>query len=237
MRTQFAVLVAVWSCGGPSAPPPAAPAATPRAAPSPTAQPVAKPTDEPSPALICDREQTLEAERCAIFGDRMHLSREDCEQGFGRPGGPADWIRACIAANATCDAVIACLVRSSDEQAAKLITELRACDDLSSDHAVGVTAADYAAHDGHQLVHFADVRSTKAAPIERCGIADANKWLAQLRCNDGSRPITSTETAEGARVNNVGPGGRCSSIVDLYRVGCPDGSVDIYIDPYVCPRR
>ncbi|MGE0870359.1 MAG: hypothetical protein AB7P03_17470 [Kofleriaceae bacterium] len=36
------------------------------------------------------------------------------------------------------------------------------------------------------------------------------------------------------RSGSVGPGGRCNSIIDLYKVGCPDGDVSVYIDVYMC---
>ena len=52
----------------------------------------------------------------------------------------------------------------------------------------------------------------------------------------GAHPIRSFDDAEKARIGNIGASGRCHSFVDHYRVACPEGAFDIYIDAYVCPR-
>jgi len=86
------------------------------------------------------------------------------------------------------------------------------------------------------VTKYSQIETTKASPVEVCGVAGAeNEWLAQVACNDGSHPIHSAPEAETVRVGNVGGGGRCGSIIDLYRVKCPEKSYDIYIDGYICP--
>jgi hypothetical protein len=67
-----------------------------------------------------------------------------------------------------------------------------------------------------------------------CGIPAENDWLESLTCDDGSKPFGN---AEEVRAGNVGPGGRCGSIVDQYVVKCPGGKTyPIFIDAYVCPK-
>ena len=59
-------------------------------------------------------------------------------------------------------------------------------------------------------------------------------WLSKLTCDDGTRPLSDARAAQQARTGNVGPGGKCGNIVDLYRVTCPEGDVDVFIDMYWC---
>ena len=86
------------------------------------------------------------------------------------------------------------------------------------------------------MTKFSEARSTKELPIEVCTIDAENEWLSSLSCDDGSQPIDSHQAAEMARVGNLGNGGRCGSIIDLYRVKCPEKSYDLYVDAYVCPQ-
>ena len=65
---------------------------------------------------------------------------------------------------------------------------------------------------------------------------DHGHVLAKLRCEDGSTPIRDHDTAEAARVGNVGKGGRCGSIIDLYQVKCPEATYELFVDGYVCPQ-
>ena len=58
--------------------------------------------------------------------------------------------------------------------------------------------------------------------------------IAEYRCADGSVPLGGDlARGAGARVGNVGEGPD-GHVVDHYRVPCPSGSVDIYVDPYHC---
>jgi hypothetical protein len=60
------------------------------------------------------------------------------------------------------------------------------------------------------------------------------EWLLALRCADGSRAFSSADEAHEARVGNVGSGGRCGRVVDLYEVACPERDYKIYMDLYHC---
>lgn len=75
---------------------------------------------------------------------------------------------------------------------------------------------------------YADADSTKEKPVEVCGIPAARAWLEQTKCPDGS------VGNQLGRVGNVGPGGRCGAIIDKYKVACPDGSINVFIDVYMC---
>jgi hypothetical protein len=228
MRRIFAICVIVCGCGSAPTPPPAQPTPQ-RAAPT--------PAGPPSVQVVCDHILALERAKCAGFGTSINMNRDECMTAFTTtPPNPHDAkqqlkIETCVVDPRGCDAVTQCLTSLGDADP----TDLRACGDRDG-RAVGVPAADYAQHNGGTFVHFGDVVSTKAAPIERCGISDANKWLAGLACTNGSHPLASAGDAETMRLGNVGDGGRCSSIIDHYRVTCPDAATDIFIDAYVCPR-
>jgi hypothetical protein len=76
--------------------------------------------------------------------------------------------------------------------------------------------------------------TTKAHPVEVCGVAAENAWLAGLTCADGSHPYRGPQDVEASRAGNVGAGGRCGGIIDLYKVPCPDHTYDVYMDMYLC---
>lgn len=142
---------------------------------------------------------------------------------------------ACLARNDDCDAVMQCFTANQDDPT----RQLRACDDHSADssgHAVGLPRASWEQRRGAGITTFRDAASTKALPIEMCGVPAATDWLTTLVCDDRSRPLPTRRDAANARSGNVGAGGRCHSIIDHYRVTCPEASYEIYIDAYVCPR-
>ncbi|MBI5486262.1 MAG: hypothetical protein HY905_02900 [Deltaproteobacteria bacterium] len=86
-------------------------------------------------------------------------------------------------------------------------------------------------HDERQVSR---VRSSPARPVEVCGVDGQILWLMQLRCPDGRPPYRDPTTAHESRAGNVGAGGRCGTIIDLYPVPCSDGVHEIYIDLYHC---
>ena len=79
------------------------------------------------------------------------------------------------------------------------------------------------------------VHSSKAEPVEVCGVREQLRWLLMSVCPDGSHPFSDNRVAHSSRVGNVGPGGRCGvTIVDLYRVPCKDKVYMVYMDLYNC---
>jgi hypothetical protein len=138
----------------------------------------------------------------------------------------------CMVDHPTCQGVQLCIATIQNEDS----NDLRACTDPADSRAVGVERAAYAARNGATVTRLPDAHSTKERPIETCGISAGLDWLVAATCSDGSHPIKSRDAAEAARVENVGRGGTCGSIIDLYHVRCTDAEYDVYVDGYVCPR-
>jgi hypothetical protein len=97
-----------------------------------------------------------------------------------------------------------------------------------------VSSDAYARRTGAGALRFSDAPTTKELPLEECGLQQSLRRLVELTCNDGSNPFPGLRQAHVSRAGNVGPGGRCGSIVDLYRVPCPEKVYDVYVDMYVC---
>ena len=76
---------------------------------------------------------------------------------------------------------------------------------------------------------FADLASSKDAPIEVCMPDGEHDWIKSVTCAGGATPSSS------ARSGSVGPGGVCGSIVDLYIVKCPEKEYEVFMDMYMCP--
>jgi hypothetical protein len=92
---------------------------------------------------------------------------------------------------------------------------------------------------GHlrRWIHETDVTnvmSSKHKPVEVCGVRGELRWLMDLHCKDGSHPFSDPRSAHAARVGNVGSGGRCGRVIDLYKVVCPAKTYMIYMDLYHC---
>lgn len=98
-----------------------------------------------------------------------------------------------------------------------------------------LSPSQWAGRYGCGATHYSQLRTSHHSPVEVCGHAAQYEYLANLRCDDGSYPFASPMAAAAARVGNVGKGGRCGHIVDLYDVVCPEGRYEIYIDLYFCP--
>lgn len=73
-------------------------------------------------------------------------------------------------------------------------------------------------------------------PVMRCGPAESYRYVASdFRCAGGTNPLGGDLRAgAAARVGNVGPNST-GHIIDLYRVACPEGAREIYVDMYGCP--
>ena len=76
---------------------------------------------------------------------------------------------------------------------------------------------------------------SKAQPIEVCGVKGETAYLTRVTCADGSNPFGGNrQRAHASRTGSIGSGGLCGSIVDLYEVPCPEGSVQVFMDMYLC---
>jgi hypothetical protein len=74
-------------------------------------------------------------------------------------------------------------------------------------------------------------------PVSACGPRDSYLYVAaEFRCPDGGNPLGGDPMAGArARVGNVGENST-GHIIDLYRVPCASGPVDVYVDMYGCPE-
>jgi hypothetical protein len=102
---------------------------------------------------------------------------------------------------------------------------------------VQVSPQQYLARTGAGVKVFSSLTTTKERPLEECGIPGVLNRLVALRCDDGSNPFGGDgRRAHASRRGNVGPGGRCDSIIDLYIVPCPEKTYEVYADSYICPE-
>ncbi|MCL4225685.1 MAG: hypothetical protein KJZ91_14595 [Myxococcales bacterium] len=232
------------ACGG-AAPParaPDAPDDLPRgSAPAgPDGAAPAGPDAKDSPPAICARVFELKAEACPLAAD-YDLTVAECEEDFARSldqrGPDARTVTlalaACLLDNASCAAASQCVAALAPERG-----EFRACGSEGTEP-VAMARAAWTTRKAATVTRYSQATSTKEAPIEVCGIGDPEgqlAWLVAMTCDDGSRPFRSPDHAHAARVGNVGAGGRCGSIIDLYEVRCPERTYQIYLDAYVCPR-
>ncbi len=93
----------------------------------------------------------------------------------------------------------------------------------------------FAARYGGQAKRFSEVPTTKERPLEACGLGTSLGELVRLTCDDGSNPFGGNRrAAHQSRRGNVGPGGQCGAIVDVYVVPCPEGTYDVHMDMYFC---
>jgi NAD(P)H-flavin reductase len=76
--------------------------------------------------------------------------------------------------------------------------------------------------------------TTKDAPAHACGPGGSYRFVSNLTCDDGTRPLQDVDAAALARSGSVGPGGRCDNVVDRYVVPCPEGEHVVFVDMYWC---
>jgi len=93
-------------------------------------------------------------------------------------------------------------------------------------------AADVRTGLGH--TQLSSIQTSKARPVEVCGVKNQLRWLLAATCDDGSSPFSDGRTAHAARAGSLGAGGRCGSIIDLYNVPCPEGAYAVHMDAYAC---
>lgn len=234
MRVVIAILV-LGACGGSphTAPPPQQPKPV-----TPVAN--AKPANAPLEiAAVCRRLSELAAAKCGEFRD-FQSTQQDCVEKLGPELADPSFeaFSECLM-NPSCEEVGNCLKaaqQAADAAADGAGQKLRGCNDSAAGgEAVGIPRAEWERRNGVTARTFSQATSTKALPIEMCGIPAENRWLGSLSCDDGSRPISTSVDAEKFRGGNVGDGGRCNSIIDIYNVTCPEKTYPIFIDAYVCP--
>jgi hypothetical protein len=85
-----------------------------------------------------------------------------------------------------------------------------------------------------QQTAVAEVKSSRARPVEVCGFGGQMAWLLKLTCPDGSSPYADADEAAKARTGSAGLGGRCETPLDRYVIVCPDGEYEIFMDLYHC---
>jgi hypothetical protein len=85
-----------------------------------------------------------------------------------------------------------------------------------------------------QQTAVAEVKSSRARPVEVCGFGGQMAWLIKLTCPDGSSPYADADEAAKARTGSAGLGGRCETPLDRYVIVCPDGEYEIFMDLYHC---
>jgi hypothetical protein len=195
-----------------------------------------------TPAAMCGAIFRLASSGCELTAGYA-LSREECEADYRRSlsdRGPAAHDATLIAGHCLldqsgCGEVTACFDAMSSGANNGEPEEYRACSQRDVYAPVGLSQADFDRRKGATTRRFSEAASTKDDPIAVCGIRNEMTWLLAGTCDDGTNPYQSFDHAHASRVGNVGPGGLCGSIIDLYEVPCPEGTYAIYIDAYVCP--
>jgi len=97
-----------------------------------------------------------------------------------------------------------------------------------------LTEAQAATRYGTGAAKFTDAPTTKDRPIEVCGIPQQQAWLMNTSCADGSKAFSGRDQVAGSRRGNVGDGGRCGAIIDLYVATCPEARYEVHLDMYMC---
>jgi hypothetical protein len=243
MRLALVVVVAACSSGSPNQPAPASPSPPPVSPSPPPSSPSSPPAAQRAitAEAFCERLAKLASE-CKPFA-KLSLAADTCVAETSAvlaskpPNSQVMTLIRCAVEGDGCDDTLQCLTLDLEDPPAGHAT-LRACNDRSPDsalRAVAIPPPEWARRNGVRVTAYRAASSTKAAPIEMCGVSAANEWLTTLRCDDGSRPIADRREAERARIGSVGPGGRCGAIIDHYVIPCPEASYKIFIDAYICP--
>ena len=224
MKRALLLVICACACGGS----PATPA-------DPKPVPVAQ-QGKITPEAFCDKFIALRDSGCEAFAT-VKMTRGDCVDELSKAAADPeeakfmDRTEQCVVGFQACKDVIGCLATLGPTT-----DELRACGEDKPGKAVGMPRDQWEKRNGAGVTKFSQAKSTQALPIEVCTIAGETDWLQDLECDDGSKPLGSEKAPEMARVGNLGKGGRCGSIIDLYRVQCPEKTYDIYVDGYVCPQ-
>lgn len=226
-----ALLLVLCACGGASATRPAEPATPPA-----TGAPQGTVQGTITPEVFCDRFLALQQASCEAFAN-VRMTRDECIAELNKLGDDPQEAAfmaqtgTCIVGFQTCSDVVKCLASLGPDE-----EHLRGCHEDAPGKAVGLPKTEWDKRNGAGITRYSQAHSTKELPLEVCTIKAETELLASLTCEDGSTPIDDNEAAEMARIGNVGKGGRCGSIIDLYRVKCPEATYELFVDGYVCPQ-
>lgn len=229
------VVAAVGACSGP------APKPTPTPPKPPTAAPAPDEADKPPPfEAACARMTELSATKCGNFG-RMSLDPKTCPDMLEKMAvdAPGRKLVFCLADHADCDAVQACIKTPDPEptpEAQASPDHVEDCAHHRPNAMVGIAHDDWLKRYGVGESKLSLLPTTVDHPLETCGFPAEADLLKSLRCDDGSAPVPDALTAERVRVGDAGKGGRCHSIIDHYRLPCPDKPYDVFVDAYLCSR-
>jgi hypothetical protein len=78
------------------------------------------------------------------------------------------------------------------------------------------------------------------APLETCGPGPSYQAVSEWRCADGSMPlggdaVRGRDARQGSGGSHIPPVSLMEShIVDIYRVPCPEGAVEVHVCMYHC---
>lgn len=97
-----------------------------------------------------------------------------------------------------------------------------------------LTAEQATARYGATAAKFTDAPTTKDKAIEVCGIPAQQAWLMNTSCADGSKAFADRNQVAKSRRGNVGAGGRCGAIIDVYVANCPERQYEVHVDMYMC---
>ena len=82
-----------------------------------------------------------------------------------------------------------------------------------------------------------ELRTSEDEPLETCRDFGYER-VAGLRCASGRPALENIAARAGlARLGNIGPGGRCDNVVDVYELPCPEGNYEVHVDWYFCPDQ
>jgi hypothetical protein len=101
-----------------------------------------------------------------------------------------------------------------------------------------VAASTYARRNGHDVTSFAALSTSSETPLEECSLRSVLERLTELTCADGSQPFGGDlGRAHQSRRGSAGAGGRCSDIIDVYDVPCPEATYPVFADMYLCSEK